>query len=322
MNRFTAFLRLIRWINLLFIIVAQYLFRYAIVEPVFHHYGVDMVLSEWQFLLVVLATLLIAAGGYSINDYFDVKIDQINKPDRLVVDRVFSRRQAILANWILTLGGVLLGGMVATLVGRWHLGGVFLLSAIALWFYSARFKRQPLIGNVVVSLLTALTIVVVALFEIWILHRPEEYDAPAGAVLTFVVLYGGFAFLISMVREIVKDMEDVQGDESHRCRTLPVVAGIRVARQVALVFGIVLLVNLVILSLLEWRDHNWEVAVYGIVAVIVPWLYVLWLLSRADTRRQFGAVSGWVKAVMLAGILSMLMIRFFDAPYLYFLYGT
>lgn len=320
MNATSAFFRLIRWINLLFIGLAQFLFRHCIILPVFHYYGVEPVLSEVQFFLVVLSTILIAAGGYIINDYFDVKIDQINKPHRLLVDRIFPRRRAILANWIFSVAGILLGGFVAWWVGRWHLGGVYVASAFLLWWYSANLKRQPLIGNVVVSLLTALTIIVVALFEIWILHRPDAYDDPAGAVFTFVLLYGGFAFLISMVREIVKDIEDVDGDRAHHCKTLPVVGGVRLAKSVAQVFAGVLAINVIVLLLLEWREDNYLVALYGILTVLAPLTYVIIRLYKADRKVHYSQLSNWIKLIMLMGILSMIMVYFFDEPYQYFLY--
>ncbi len=304
----------------MFIGLAQFLFRHCIILPVFHYYNVEPVLSEVQFFLVVLSTILIAAGGYIINDYFDVKIDQINKPHRLLVDRIFPRRRAILANWIFSVAGILLGGFVAWWVGRWHLGGGYVVSSFLLWWYSANLKRQPLIGNVVVSFLTALTIVVVALFEIWILHRPAAYDDPAGAVFTFVLLYGGFAFLISMVREIVKDIEDVEGDRAHHCKTLPVVGGVRLAKSVAQVFAGVLAINVVILLLLEFREDNFLVVGYGVVTVLVPLLYVILRLYRADRKRHYHQLSTWIKLIMLMGILSMIMLYYFDEPYKYFLY--
>lgn len=320
-SKHRAFFRLIRWPNLVFIALAQWLFRVCIILPVFTHYGVSPVLSDLQFLLVVISTVLIAAGGYIINDYFDVKIDQINKPQRLLVDRVFQRRSAILAHWVLTILGILLGGFVGWWVGRWHLGGVYVISATLLWWYSANLKRQPLIGNVVVSLLTALTIVVVALFEIWILNRPPAYDKPAGAVLTFVILYGGFAFLISMVREIVKDIEDVEGDSAHNCATLPVVGGIRLAKSVAQVFAFVLSINVVVLLIMEGRADNYFVVLYGLLAVLGPLLYIVVRLYRADQKKHYSQLSLWIKWVMLMGILSMSIVYLFDEPYQYFLYG-
>lgn len=319
--KYWAFFQLIRWPNLVFIALAQWLFRVCIILPVFAHYGVSPVLSNLQFLLVVISTILIAAGGYIINDYFDVKIDQINKPQRLLVDRVFPRRTAILAHWALTISGILLGGFVGWWVGRWHLGGVYVVSATLLWWYSANLKRQPLIGNVAVSLLTALTIVVVAIFEIWILNRPPVYDKPAGAVLTFVLLYGGFAFLISMVREVIKDIEDVEGDSAHNCTTLPVVGGIRLAKSVAQVFAFVLAINVVVLLIMEGRSANYIVVWYGLLMVLAPLLYVVVRLYKADRKQHYSQLSLWIKWVMLMGILSMGIVYLFDKPYQYFLYG-
>lgn len=312
MTTIYAFLQLIRWVNLLFILIAQWLFRYCIVLPVFHYYEVNPVLSDGQFVLVAFATVLIAAGGYIINDYFDVKIDQINKPKRLLIDRFFPRRQAIVAHWLFSLAGILLGGFVAWWVGRVHLGALFAGASFLLWWYSAWFKRQPLIGNVVVSFLTALTIVVVALFEIWIIHRPAAYDKPAMVVLVFVMLYGGFAFLISMVREIVKDIEDWPGDAAHHCKTLPVVAGVRSARLIAALFSIVLIIFAVAI-LIEMR-HTLHpiVLLYGWLAIVLPQGWVIYRLLLADRQRHFRQLSTWIKVIMMLGILSMALLYYFD----------
>ena len=314
MSRLIAFLRLVRWVNLLFILLAQGLFRYIILVPVFHYYGAEPALSDSLFALLALSTVLIAAGGYIINDYFDIKIDQVNKPGRMVVDRLLSRRRAMLAHWLCSGSGIVVGVLVALAIGRWHLAALHIGAAILLWFYSTNFKRMPLVGNIVVAFLTGLVIAIVALFEIWILHRPEALDAPAAMVWAYVLVYGGFAFLISMVREIVKDIEDLPGDAGHHAITLPVAAGVRNAKVVASGFGIGLLVLAVLLLALEDVRSNIVLVLYGLMAVVLPMLAILFLLVRADRQTHYRTLSALVKSVMLAGILSMLAIYFSDHP--------
>src|SRR5690606_19191379 len=158
--------------------------------------------------LIVLSTLLIAAAGYIINDYFDVKIDLVNKPKRVIVGRYLKRRMAIGTHQLLNVLGVIAGLLVSYKVAL-----VNIFSVSPLWLDSERYKRQLLIGNVAVSLLTALSLMILTV------HYPQNRK--------LIFIYAVFAFFISLIREIVKDIEDMKGDAFHGCRTLPIVVGIR-----------------------------------------------------------------------------------------------
>src|SRR6201991_1145837 len=163
-----AFFRLIRWPNLVFIFLTQWLFYYLILLPSFAPipgFSFTLLLSPGLFYLLSLSSVLIAAAGYIINDYFDLNIDRVNKPDRLVVEKIIKRRWTIIWHWILSTLGVLLGFYVSwklrnPVVGLGNLGCVILL-----WFYSTTFKRKLLIGNVIISLLTAWVILVLYVCE-------------------------------------------------------------------------------------------------------------------------------------------------------------
>ncbi|MES1161033.1 MAG: geranylgeranylglycerol-phosphate geranylgeranyltransferase, partial [Bacteroidota bacterium] len=178
-----------------------------------------------------LSSVLIAAAGYIINDYFDLNIDRVNKPDKLVVDKIIKRRWTILWHWILSGLGVLLGFYVSwklrnPIVGLANLGCVVLL-----WFYSTTFKRKLLIGNVIISLLTAWVILVLYTCEFSL----QELRDPArhyilSRLFKFAIVYAGFAFIISLIREVVKDIEDMEGDARYGCRTMPIVWGVNTAK--------------------------------------------------------------------------------------------
>ncbi len=318
MKQVFAFFRIIRPLNLVFIFLAQWLCRYSLVLPVFRHYGIEPALDGRLFFLLSLSTVLIAAGGYIINDYFDVKIDQINKPGSLVVDRHLSRRQAIFLHWLITFAGIAIGAYVASSIGRLHLVSIHLLAAVLLWFYSATLKCTPLIGNIVVSLLTALSVVIVALFEIWIINRPAAYDRATAVVAILVLAYALFAFLISMLRELLKDLEDIRGDEVFFCRTLPNVAGMKRARLVSIFFAVLLLLAVSFVTLMEALAGHYLLALYGFLAVILPLTALLAGLRRADTKKAYHRLSNAVKAIMLAGILSMLFLHLLGNPEKYF----
>jgi len=243
-------------------------------------------LVEVRFGLLLLATLCVAAAGYIINDYYDVKIDAINRPDRLVVGRVINRRHAMVAHLLLSGEGIIVAGALSPLLGLVNLG-----SALLLWGYSARFKRLPLVGNLTIALLTA------ALVLLPELQLRTTYKS--------VWVYALAAFLLTMVREIVKDVEDMRGDAQHDCRTLPIVWGIVRTKWVA---GFFLSNLLILVAGATWQafsEHTIFLGLWLLISILLPLLSLGRLLIRADRRRNFTRLSAWCKWVMLAGVLSM-----------------
>jgi 4-hydroxybenzoate polyprenyltransferase len=280
---------LVRWPNLAIMLLSLGLVR-AMLLP---GQPLRTVLLAPRFGLLVLAALLVAAAGYIINDYYDVKIDAINRPDRLVVGRLLRRRHAMLAHVVLSGLAVLLA------VGlSWQLGVVTLGAAALLWGYSARFKRLPLVGNLSIAALTAALVLLPAL-----LPKAIEAGLPKS-----VWLYALAAFLLTVVREIVKDLEDMRGDAQHGCRTLPLVWGVARSKWTA-GFFLACLLALVLGAagqLLAWG--RWPLAAWLLVLVLLPLLELTRRLVRADRRRHFRELSAWCKGIMLAGILSMLLV--------------
>jgi 4-hydroxybenzoate polyprenyltransferase len=243
-----------------------------------------------RFGVLVLAALLVAAGGYIINDYYDVKIDAINRPDRLVIGRVVHRRKAMLAHLLLSGVGVLLATWLHPV-----LGGVTLGTALLLWGYSARFKRVALVGNVSIATLTA---ALVLLPELQL--QLERNDSNS-----VVWPYALAAFLLTVVREVVKDVEDMRGDAQHGCRTLPLVVGVAQTKWVAGIFlGCLALLTLGATGNMFVSGH-WPLGTWLTVLVLLPMAQLTRLLIRADRRRHFKHLSTWCKGIMLAGVLSM-----------------
>ena len=279
---------LVRWPNLAIMLLSLGLVRVMLLPG--QPWG-----TVWlapRFGLLVLAALLVAAAGYIINDYYDVKIDAINRPDRLVVGRLLRRRHAMLAHLVLSGLGV---GVALALSGR--LGAVTLGAALLLWGYSARFKRLALVGNLSIGALTGALVLLPALLP-----------AAGAAVPKAVWLYALAAFLLTVVREIVKDLEDMHGDAQHGCRTLPLVWGVAGSKWVA-GFFLACLLALVLGAagqLLAWG--RWPLAAWLLGLVLLPLLALARHLARADRRRHFRQLSAWCKGIMLAGILSMLLV--------------
>ncbi|RSK47284.1 geranylgeranylglycerol-phosphate geranylgeranyltransferase [Hymenobacter rigui] len=275
--------RLVRLPNLLIMGLCMLLVRACLLLP-----G-----APWQQVLtpgfgaMVLAALCIGAAGYVINDYYDVKIDAINRPGKLVVGRVVNRRHAMLAHLVLSGVGVGVSGMLSPLLGLVNLG-----SAVLLWGYSVRFKRVALVGNLSIATLTA------ALVLLPELQMRTGHQAVWGYALA--------AFLLTVVREIVKDVEDMRGDAQHDCRTLPIVWGVPRTKWVA---GFFLACLLLLVAGAVYRlvlEHRWLPASWLLVAVLGPLVVLGHRLRRADRRKHFARLSAWCKWVMLAGVLSML----------------
>lgn len=278
-------LTLIRLPNLLMIALSQALVRACLLFPERPWQS----LLEEEFLLLVFSTFCIAAAGYVINDYYDIKIDVINKPQRVVVGKEMPRRQAMLAHLFLTGLGVLVG-----MVLSWQVGLVTLGAALLLWGYSARFKKVFLLGNLVISLLGAVMLLVVA-----VQARTDNVAIYAYAV---------FAFIISLVREIIKDIEDVKGDASFACRTIPIVIGIPRTKWV--LYFVLLCFHLFALATIVNRiPENLLFSGYMVLFVLAPSILLWYRLVKAHRRRDFSQLSKRCKFIMLAGILSMALLK-------------
>jgi len=309
-----AFLRLVRWPNLVFIALTQFLFYYFILLPGYRISNLEVYVNSLQptlFCLLSLSSVLIAAAGYIINDYFDLNIDRVNKPDKLVVDKIIKRRSTILWHWILSGLGVLLGFYVSwkihnPIVGLANFGCVGLL-----WFYSTTFKRKLLIGNVIISLLTAWVILVLYICE----FRFSGLEDPIlhkvlSRLFKFTILYAGFAFIISLIREVVKDIEDMEGDTRYGCRTMPIVWGVNTAKVFAATWLVVLIGSLIVIQFYVLQYRRGFLILYCILLLISPLLWILRKLYKAQTVADYHSLSSYIKGVMLAGILSMIFIEF------------
>lgn len=312
MRLIAAFFGLIRWLNLVFIALTQVLFYYLVLLPVFTDAGLRPFLHEKLFMLLVIASVLIAAGGYIINDYFDLNIDRVNKPHKLVVEKIIKRRWAIVWHLSLSAIGVVLSFYVSWKVNNFLIGLANLLCVALLWFYSTTFKKRLLIGNIIISVLSAWVILVLYFSEwahIFRANSNRENLFAMTRVFRFAFLYAGFAFIISLIREVVKDIEDMPGDARYGCRTMPIVWGVHVSKVFASTWLVVLIASLGIIQFYVLQFRWWWSALYCFGLIIIPLLYVLKKLFDARVSKDFHKLSTWIKLVMLTGILSMIFFR-------------
>jgi 4-hydroxybenzoate polyprenyltransferase len=255
---------------------------------------------------------LIAAAGYIINDYFDLNIDQINKPDKVVVNHGVSRRWAIFWHMLLSLLGFFCTVLALSPFHFWYLIFANLICIVLLWLYSTNFKRQLLIGNIVISLLTSWVILIVFFSKSPIsLQAVTSPDQAAIRLFRLTMLYAAFAFVISLIREVLKDMEDRMGDQQYGCRTMPIVWGLQASRVFIYVWIIVLAGTLLLLQVYVVAYGWWLSIAYCLLLIVLPLLLILQQLSSAQTQPDFHRLSSWIKWVMLTGIFSMLFFAYY-----------
>jgi 4-hydroxybenzoate polyprenyltransferase len=311
-----AFFRMVRWPNLLFISLTQSLFYFCILIPSFYqgHPVHENILKPEYFALLSLSSVLIAAAGYIINDYFDLNIDRVNKPERVVVEKIIKRRWAIIWHWVLSGLGIVIGFFLSWKLRNIFIGPSNVVCVLLLWFYSTTFKKKLLIGNLLISLLTAWVIGVLYLCE-FRLHRfvDPEFHAALSRVYKFAVVYGSFAFVISLVREVIKDMEDVEGDARYGCRTMPLVWGLNAAKFFCVCWLTILVAALIFVQFYVLQFRWWLTIIFTCFGVIYPILRVLRKLSRATESSQFHQLSQLIKSIMMMGILSMIFLKYYTS---------
>lgn len=277
---FRAFIRLVRFGNLLMIGFTQYLIKiFFIDKPVdsfIEHF------TDFKFFCLSTSTILVAAAGYIVNDYYDIKIDLINKPERVVVGNVIQRRMALAANFTLNALAVMIGYCVAPKIAFTNL-----LCIILLWWYSNHLKRLPFVGNFTIALLTAATLWVVAFY--YNQHWEEIY------------IYASFAFFISLIREVIKDMEDIKGDAAFGCQTLPIVWGISRTKVFLYALTMAFISNLAVSFFFLHKG----IVIFLSLIIFFPIAWFLIKLYKADKRRDFRYLSRWTKLIMFLGLLSI-----------------
>lgn len=305
------FFRLLRWPNLVFIIATQILFHFCVVVPSAQsiHYSFPVQLQQHLFWLLVLASVFIAGAGYIINDYFDVNIDQINKPDKVIISRKISQRMAIFWHGLLSLSGILLSAWVSYALRNPLIVTGNIVCVALLWVYSTTYKRKLIIGNVLISLMTAWVLLVLLVAELpgwWTGQLNEAIEKNTAARLSRIgLLYAAFAFILSLIREVIKDLEDLEGDRREHCKTMPIVLGINASKVFAGNWLAILILMLVVTQIYVLQFGWWWFAAYLLVAVLVPLFVSFKSLFFARTKMHFTQLSSRLKWIMLTGLLSM-----------------
>jgi 4-hydroxybenzoate polyprenyltransferase len=311
------FLRLIRYKNLLIIAVTQYMMRYCIINPILKVNGLELQMDQFHFILLVLSSVLITAAGYVINDYFDTGTDMLNRPETVIVGKIINRKMAMLIHILLNIIGIGIGIYLCFKINVIALGIAYLFAPGILWFYSTTYKRQFLVGNLIVAFFTGMVPFLVAVFEVPLLNQQYKelmlrLNMNFNFILGWVGGFAYFAFLSTVVREVIKDIEDFKGDRAFGRNTLPVALGIRTSKIITLCLIVLNIISLLYIYFryLMYTDIgriDYISLAYIAILLVIPFLILAYLIIKAENKNHYHQASNLTKFIMLAGILYSLV---------------
>lgn len=300
------YLKLIRYQNLLMLALMQLIIRYGLLKM----QNIPLALADWQYGLLILSTLLIAAAGYVINDIFDQQTDSENKPDKAIVGTRISEESAYYIYAGLNVTGVAIGFYLSNVIERPGFAAIFILIAATLYFYATSLKQMMILGNIVVALVLAASVLIVIVFDIF----PATYDGNQrlmANISSVLFDYAVFAFIINLLREMVKDLEDVNGDYNQGMNTLPIALG--VSRTVKIVFGLSFIPIVVLFDYINryyFANNLYLSVIYALVFVLAPMIYFTAKMWSAKNTNDFSHLSLVLKLVILFGVISMAIVSY------------
>jgi 4-hydroxybenzoate polyprenyltransferase len=298
------YLRVIRYQNLLLIAIMQLIIRYGFLKQ----HTMFLALSDFQYILLVITTLLLAGAGYVINDIFDQDTDSINKPSKRIIGVAISESKAYNYYVALNITGVSIGFYLSNVIQKPSFAAIFILIAASLYFYATSLKQILLLGNILVAAQLSLSVIIIGIFDLF----PAMYVDNADQMrLLFKILldFALFAFIINFIREIIKDIEDVKGDYNQGMKTLPIVLGVE--RTSKVIFAIVIVPILLIIAYINnylMENQLYYASIYGLLFVLGPLLY-FWIKNfSAKKKEHFTHLSFVLKVIIFFGILSIAII--------------
>lgn len=300
------YLKLVRWQNLLMLAFMQLLFRYGFLK----WQNIPLSLADWQFTLLVISTVLIAAGGYIINNIFDQDTDSVNTPGQVIVGKSISEVVAYNLYFVMNFIGVGIGFYLSNVIERPGFAAIFILVAGTLYIYATSLKQMMIVGNLVVALVLSFSLIIIAIFDLF----PATFEgnqARMGNMFSIILDYATFAFLINFIREIVKDLQDVKGDYNQGMNTLPIALGVGRASKV--VFGFSLLPIVLLLYYINkyfFTFNLYIITIYSLAFIVGPLIYFSVTIWSAKTSKDFKHLSLILKLVLLFGIISISVLTY------------
>lgn len=283
----------VRGYNVLVIVIAQYLSAIFILSP--KTVGALEVLFDANVFILVLASALSIASGYIINNFYDSEKDLINRPRKSMLDRLVSQKTKLYVYFVLNFLVVLISAFLS-----WRVVLFFSVYIFLLWFYSHKLKKHAVIGN-----LTAALLAVFPFFGILIYFYKKElyntYEIETGIIFA----HATFLFLLLLVREITKDLENIPGDLANAYETIPVVYGEKISKTIVTVLCVLTVVPVYVLTDV-YEVGYMDLYFYVCLGALAVFVLSLW---RADKQRQFLWLHNLLKALIVAGVFSIVLIE-------------
>ncbi len=300
------YLKLIRYQNLLMLALMQLLFRFGFLKL----QNIPLALSDWQYYLLVLSTVLIAAGGYVINNIFDQATDNENKPNQVVIGKGISETAAYNLYIALNIIGVAIGFYLSNVINKPGFAAIFIMIAATLYFYATSLKQMLLVGNIVVALLLSFSVIIIGVFDLFPVTNPGNQPIMAN-LFSILIDYSIFAFIINFIREIVKDLEDVNGDYNQGMNTLPIALGISRTAKVVFVVSIIPFALVVYyIKTYIFANNLYIATIYSLVTIVAPLLYFTLKMATAEKTKDFHHLSTILKLIILFGLFSIVIITY------------
>lgn len=298
------YLKLVRAGNLIFIALTMFLIKYGLFEP----FGVAITLNLFGFSMLVLAVVSVAAGGYVINDIFDVQADLKNKPERTFIKKKISEKAAYRLFFVLTIIGVGLGFYLSNMIGIPGFTAFFIFGSAILYLYNSQFQQTILVGNILVSLIVGLIPIGVGLYDLLPAITSENQQTQS-TIFSILIDYSIFAFLINFLREIVKDQQDIDGDYNTGYKTLPIVFGKSRTNKILFAIGLIPL-GFLIYYIYQYLFENTIAVVYTLFLLVAPLLYFQINIWTAEKKKEYALLSKILKAVLFFGLISIGLLQF------------
>lgn len=300
------YLQIIRYPNLLLLAFMQLTLRFGFLK--WQH--CELALSNWEFILLIISTLCIAAGGYIINDIFDQETDSINKPNSVIVGKTISESQAYDLYVGLTITGVLIGFFLSNSIGKPNFAVFFIFIASLLYFYATTLKQIILLGNIAVALVLASSVIIVGLFDVFPVTTAENQKQMV-PIFSLLMDYSLFAFMLNLAREIIKDIEDIEGDKYFKINTLAVQLGPPKTAKLLSLFCLVP-IGLFLNYMYRYFVLNdlQLISIYSLIFIVSPLCYCAIKLFFAKNKTDFSSLSLLLKWIILFGIVLLPILHY------------
>ena len=293
--------------NLLIIAFTFLMLRYLVFIPVYNSFSMIPGMGSLQYFLMIMATILIAAAGYISNDYFDVITDQVNKPEKQYIGKQISPGSALAVALLLSFFAIILSTWLSWIVGSWMPATLLLIALVVVWWYAVQLKKSYLWGNIAVASMSAGTIAMAWLLEMQCSQIPSE---TSWIITRIVAAISIFAFLLTLLREILKDVEDIEGDRLIHCKSLPIIKGIAFTKSALFAITAITIILLIITQVYLSQYQRFIAVVWLLICVEIPLIWFATTLQKSKRKTEYHKLSTLLKLIMLTGILTLVAGQF------------